>query len=58
MQWHLIEWGHDRGCRWLDFGGAEPLSDDPKMKSIYEFKRKWGGELCKFDAFNLVPGKG
>ena len=56
MQWHMIERGKERGLRWLDFGGAEPQSADPKMQAIYNFKSKWGGQLVNYDYFSF-PSK-
>ena len=46
MQWHIIKWAKGSGHLWLDYGGVEPKSEDPKMQSIYKFKKKWGGELA------------
>ena len=56
MQWRMIQWAHRRGMRWLDYGGAEPDSTDPKMRSIYQFKAKWGGELIEYDRYRLRDG--
>ena len=53
MQWHIIEQGHEAGWRYLDFGGAEPESLDPKMQGIYHFKAKWGGALVASDRLRL-----
>ena len=54
MQWHMIEWAKERGHRWLDYGGAVPDSADAKMRSIYDFKAKWGGRLIHYDQFELT----
>jgi hypothetical protein len=51
MQWHMITWARKKGMRWLDFGGADPESDDPKIQGIYAFKAKWGGKLVRYNTF-------
>lgn len=56
MQWHIIEEGREAGWNRLDFGGAEPESDDLKMQGIYRFKAKWGGELVACDRLRLTRG--
>ena len=56
MQWHIVEEGKQAGWRWLDFGGAEPESADPKIQGIYRFKAKWGGKLISGDRFRLTLG--
>ena len=54
MQWHLIEWGHNNGYKWLDFTGCEPYSKDKKLQGIYNFKNRWGGKLWKYYAFSKI----
>jgi hypothetical protein len=46
------------GTEWLDYGGAEPNSEDPKMKGIYQFKAKWGGQLVAHDQCRLIVAGG
>ncbi|MDP6702098.1 MAG: peptidoglycan bridge formation glycyltransferase FemA/FemB family protein [Candidatus Latescibacteria bacterium] len=56
MQWHIVEQGRAAGWRWLDFGGAEPDSPDPKMQGIFRFKAKWGGQLLSADRMRQTLG--
>ena len=51
MQWHMIKWGRKMGLSTLDFAGIEPYSSSPKMRAIYDFKTKWGGEQVDYDEF-------
>lgn len=59
MQWHVMEAVRESGVEWLDYGGAAPDSQDPKVQGIYKFKAKWGGDLIRCDRFRLInPGRG
>jgi len=58
MQWHVLQAMHQQGEQWLDYGGADPDSEDPKARGIYQFKAKWGGALVRCDRFRLVAGVG
>ena len=55
MQWHMIKWGREQGCSTLDLSGIEPFPSSPKMRSIYEFKSKWGGKQIDYDEFTIYP---
>lgn len=33
MQWDMIRWAHDNGCRWYDFRGVSCTPDDPNDKT-------------------------
>ena len=56
MQWHIVKQGRAAGWHWLDFGGAEPNSPNPKMQGIFRFKAKWGGQLLAADQMRLTLG--
>jgi CelD/BcsL family acetyltransferase involved in cellulose biosynthesis len=45
LAWHAIEFGHSRGYRSLDFGGAG-RPDEPY--GVRDFKAKFGGRLVDF----------
>jgi hypothetical protein len=45
LQWHMLRAAVEAGQRMVDFSGAQPNSDDPKMKAIDFFKSRWGTEL-------------
>lgn len=33
MQWEMISWAHEHGCRWYDFRGVSCTPDDPNDKT-------------------------
>lgn len=39
LQWQVIEYAKQRGCRWYDLGGI----DREKNPTVYEFKSRMGG---------------
>ena len=47
--WAAIRAARDLGLRHFDFGGCTPTDDpnDPRY-GVWEFKKKWGGELVRF----------
>lgn len=47
LQWCILDWAREQGCRSVDFVGAVPDSADPKQKSIDAFKARWGTELTE-----------
>ena len=46
--WYILEWGCKNGYKIFDFGGA---GVPEKEYGVREFKRRFGGELIKFDTF-------
>ncbi|MFX1518977.1 MAG: lipid II:glycine glycyltransferase FemX [Promethearchaeota archaeon] len=44
LNWHVIEWGHQNGFEGLDLAGAD-------LSNLYQFKKKWGGELNDYYVF-------
>jgi len=60
LTWHAIEWAKNEGYRVYDFsgGGAPPKNGedqkryDEQWKSLFAYKRKWGGE--EFPYFHFV----
>ena len=59
MQWHVMQVVRAMGVEWLDYGGADPDSEDSKAQGIYKFKAKWGGDLVRCDRFRLLAaGRG
>jgi CelD/BcsL family acetyltransferase involved in cellulose biosynthesis len=55
LQWRLLEWAVEEGRRLVDFGGAQPHSDDPKLRAIDAFKSRWGTRLEESLALSLTP---
>lgn len=55
LQWHVLKWALETGQDVVDFVGAQPGSNDPKLKSIDQFKSRWGTEL--YESLRLeMPG--
>lgn len=51
MQFNMIKLAIKDGYDYVDWGGAQPNSNDPKMKAIDKFKAKWGGKLTSYSAY-------
>jgi len=45
LQWSVLRWAVETGQRLVDFVGASPSSDDPKVHAIDAFKARWGTRL-------------
>ena len=54
MQWHVLKIALKVDCDWLDYGGVNPTSENPKLKGIYQFKAKWGGGLERCNRFRVT----
>ena len=54
MQWHVLKTALGMDCDWLDYGGVNPTSENPKLKGIYQFKAKWGGGLEQCNRFRYT----
>lgn len=49
MQWTMISWAIDTGCRLYDFGGIPGWQDENNPKyGIYKFKKGFGGEAINY----------
>lgn len=53
LQWAIIEFGHREGYEIIDLVGTHPHTQDKKLKSIHDFKARWGGELIKFGTWKF-----
>ena len=51
MQFYMIKTAIEENKDYVDWGGAQPKTNNPKMKSIDKFKAKWGGELVSYPVF-------
>ncbi len=51
LNWHEIEWGHDRGYSLYDFGGAGWAN---KPYGVRKFKAKFGGDLLEYGRYRKV----
>jgi hypothetical protein len=40
LQWRMLQWGKERGCKFYDLGGINP----DKNPGVYHFKEGFGGE--------------
>ena len=47
LQWTLIQWLKDKGIRWYDLGGIDPIGNP----GVYLFKRGFSGA----DVFQMCP---
>ncbi len=57
LQWFIIEKALDKGIKWIDWVGAEPDSNDPKMDNIMNFKLSWGGSLHNYFVYYYTTNK-
>ncbi len=49
LKWNVIKWGIENNFNFFDLTGANPNASDDKEKGIFKYKKKWGGELIKYD---------
>jgi len=57
LQWHVMNYAKEKGCRWYDLGGIDP-DNNP---DVFRFKKRMGGiELTAAGPFQIIPtgGKG
>ena len=56
MQWHVLEWAHNNGYCNVDSVGVSPnpRTQTSKEAGIYNFKKRWGGELVRYYSFSKV----
>ena len=56
MQWHVLEWAHNNGYHSVDSVGVspDPSNQTSKEAGIYNFKKRWGGELVCYYSFSKV----
>ena len=53
LQWRAIQWLKERGCRWYDLGGVDPI----RNPGVYHFKQGLGGEEIEhLGAFEASAG--
>lgn len=49
LQWRMIQWAVERGCRVYDFRGVSgDISEDNPLYGLYRFKQGFGGEFTEF----------
>ena len=49
LQWNMIQWAIERGCRIYDFRGVSgDLSEDNPLYGLYKFKKGFNGEFTEF----------
>lgn len=51
LKWKIIEWGKENGHKFYDLTGVNPYPTNKKELGILRYKKKWGGQLVKY---NLV----
>lgn len=51
MQWELIQWAHDEGCKWYDFRGVsprkQPVENDP-LAGLNRFKEGFNPRFVEY----------
>lgn len=45
LQWKIIDWCCENKIQLLDYVGADPYTEDVKIKNIDKFKSSWGSNL-------------
>ncbi len=53
IKWKIIEWGNKNGCKYYDLSGVNPSPNTDKEKSIFRYKKKWGGKLTEYSTYRL-----
>ncbi len=51
MQWELIKWAHEQGCRWYDFRGVSPLkeaSENDHLQGLNRFKEGFSPRFVEY----------
>lgn len=49
LQWQMINWAKEHGCRLYDFGGVSGYEDkDSPLYGVYRFKKGFSGEVVEF----------
>ena len=51
MQWRLIQWAKERGCKWYDFRGVSPRKDadaDDRLKGLNRFKEGFAPRFVEY----------
>ena len=56
LQWNMIQWAIETGCRIYDFRGVSgDISEDNPLYGLYRFKKGFNGDFCEFvGEFNYV----
>ena len=49
LKWKVIDWSISKNFRYYDLTGVSPNSTNEKELGIYRYKKKWGGELMKYN---------
>ncbi len=60
LQWSMIQWAIERGCRIYDFRGVSgDVSEDNPLYGLFRFKQGFGGDFTEFvGEMDLVLNKG
>lgn len=55
IKWHIIKWAKESGYRIFDLSGVELDPNDQKLRGIFKFKEKWGGEFQDWYHYRFNP---
>ena len=54
LQWHVMLFAKENGCRWYDLGGIDPQGNP----GVYRFKQRMGGfELTAAGPYEAIPSR-
>lgn len=54
--WHAISWSCKNKISYFDLSGIDPLAPEgSKFHKIFMFKKKWGGNLIKYNCYYKYP---
>jgi lipid II:glycine glycyltransferase (peptidoglycan interpeptide bridge formation enzyme) len=53
IKWEIISWGKKQNFSYYDLSGVNRNSEDKKEKGIFQYKKKWGGDLYDYDILTL-----
>lgn len=57
LKWSIISEGKKENMNIYDLGGVSPIPNTDKEKGIYQFKKKWGGDLYSFFKYSKVQSE-
>ncbi len=51
LKWNIIQWGIRNKMKFFDLAGVNPTPSNKKEEGIFNYKKKWGGDLI---SYNLI----
>lgn len=53
LKWSIIQWGKSNNMKYYDLTGVNPNPKTSKEIGIFRYKKKWGGNLIKYNFLKL-----